>query len=82
MKDKKGKNSVFMALTMVFQFGINMLVPIFLCTGVGIFIGKKIGADWLAVVLFFIGALAGARNVYIQAKSFYEKPDKKDEKTE
>ena len=32
---------VWDALIMVFQFGINMLVPIFICTFLGVWIGKK-----------------------------------------
>ena len=53
---RDNKKEVMNALIMVFQFGINMIVPIFLCTLAGVWIGKKTGADWVTVPLFFIGA--------------------------
>lgn len=59
---------------MISQFGINMLVPIFLCTFLGIFIDDKCGTSFWAVILFFIGAAAGFRNVFHFAKKIYEKP--------
>ncbi len=56
------------ALVMVFQFGINMLVPIFICTFIGIWLGDKFHINWLAVPMFFIGALSGFTNVYRMSK--------------
>ncbi len=56
---------------MITQFGINMLVPIILCTFLGIWLDKKLGTEWIMVVMFFVGALAGGRNVYIFAKRIY-----------
>ena len=56
---RDNKKEVMNALIMVFQFGINMIVPIFLCTLAGVWIGKKTGADWVTVPLFFLGAFAG-----------------------
>ncbi len=44
---------------MVTQFGINMLVPIFMCSFAGWFLDKKFGTSYWFVLLFFIGALAG-----------------------
>ena len=38
---RDNKKEVMNALIMVFQFGINMIVPIFLCTLAGVWIGKK-----------------------------------------
>ena len=62
---RDNKKEVMNALIMVFQFGINMIVPIFLCTlGRCVDWGKKTGADWVTVPLFFLGAFAGANNIY------------------
>lgn len=58
---RDNKKEVMNALIMVFQFGINMIVPIFLCTLAGVWIGKKTGADWVTVPLFFIGAFCGGK---------------------
>jgi hypothetical protein len=68
--NKKDEHAVWDALVMVFQFGISMLVPIFLCTFLGVWLGNKLGIDWLAIPLFFLGAVAGGQNVYHMAKKF------------
>lgn len=70
----KYNKNVYHALMMVSQFGINMLVPIFLCSIIGIFIDEKCGTDIWVVVLFFVGAAAGFRNVMKFAKKIYEVP--------
>lgn len=69
---RKYDRSVYRSLAMITQFGINMLVPVFLCSFLGIWLDKKCGTSWLMIVLFFVGALAGFRNVYIMAKRIYE----------
>ena len=78
----KYKKSVYQSLVLITQFGINMIVPIFLCTGLGIFIDKKSGLGFFIIPLFILGALAGFRNCYIVAKKIYESDDKKHDKTE
>lgn len=67
----KYEKNVFRALTLITQFSISMLVPIFLCLFLGMFIDKKAGTSCWAVILFFAGALAGFRNIYIMAKQIY-----------
>ena len=71
----KYKKSVYRALTLISQFGINMIVPIFLCSFAGMYIDNKLGTSYWIVILFFVGALAGFRNVYIFAKKVYEEKD-------
>ena len=73
MAVKYNKN-VYQALTMITQFGINMLVPIFICSFVGIFLDWKFGTSFWMVTLFFVGALAGFTNVFRFAKRIYETP--------
>ena len=65
----KGDRTVLKALTLIMQFGINMLVPIFLCSFAGLFIDKKFGTSWVFIAGFILGAVAGGRNVYIFAKA-------------
>lgn len=72
------RRNVYHALTMITQFGINMLVPIFLCSFIGIYIDRKFGTSFWMVLLFFVGALAGFRNVYIFAKKIYSTKSEKD----
>ena len=69
----KYDKSVFRALAQITQFSINMLVHIFLCSFLGMYIDKKAGTSCWVVILFFAGALAGFRNVYIFAKQIYSK---------
>ena len=73
--NRDNKKEVMNALIMVFQFGINMIVPIFLCTLAGVWIGKKTGADWVTVPLFFLGAFAGANNIYRMVQKFLKPED-------
>ncbi len=68
----KYKKTVYHALTTISQFGINMLVPIFLCSFLGLFIDQKLQTSCFMVILFFVGALAGFRNVYLLAKKIYD----------
>lgn len=78
----KYKKTVYQSLTLITQFGINMLVPIFLCSFLGWFLDDKFGTSYLFVILFFVGALAGFRNIFILARKIYEdkSEDKKDDK--
>lgn len=71
----KYSNSVFKCLTLITQFTINMLVPIFLCSFLGMFIDRKCNTSFWFVILFFVGALAGFRNIFILAKKIYEKKE-------
>lgn len=73
---KKYDKSVYRALALITQFGINMLVPIFLLSFLGIWLDKKLGTSYLMILFFFIGALAGFRNIYVMAKHIYEDKDK------
>ena len=65
-----GKN-VRQALVLFFQFGIDMLVPICMCSFVGWWLDKWFGTSWIFVAAFFVGAVAGATNVYKFARKVY-----------
>lgn len=67
----KYNRKVFQALTMIGQFGINMLVPVFICSFLGMFLDGKLGTDFLVVPLFFVGAAAGGYNVYRFARGIF-----------
>jgi len=60
----KYQKEVFKSFTMVIQFGITMLVPILLCTFLGIFLDKLLGTSFIVIILFFLGALAGFTNIF------------------
>lgn len=65
----KYQRDVFRGVTLIIQFGINMLVPILLCTFLGMFLDRIFGTSIIVIVLFFLGAVAGFRNIYIFAGS-------------
>ena len=73
---KKDTRQVLDALVLVFQFGINMIVPIFLCCLLGIWIGNKTGISWMMIPFFFIGALAGFTNIYKVSRKIHSRSDK------
>ena len=64
-------NNVFQSLTTLTQFTIYMLVPIFMCAFIGMFLDEKLGTSYWVIILFFVGALAGFRNVFMLAKKIY-----------
>ena len=70
----KYNRNVYHALMMISQFGINMLVPIFLCSFIGLAIDRRFGTSFWVVIMFFIGAFAGFTNVFKFAKKIYETP--------
>lgn len=78
----KYNKNVYQSFALIMQFGINMLVPIFICTFLGIFIDKKLHTGFFVIVLFFLGAAAGFRNIYLMAKSVFDsgKENKKNDK--
>ena len=67
----KYKSEVYRSLTLILQFGINMLVPIFLCSYIGWWVDKKLQTSFVFILMFFLGALAGGRNVYRMAKQIF-----------
>lgn len=72
----KYNKTVWQALTMITQFGVNMLVPIFLCSFAGMYLDRWLGTSVWMVALFFVGALAGFTNVFRFARRVYETPAK------
>ncbi len=68
---KRDKRSTFKALAMITQFGINMLVPIFICVFIGLKADRFFGTSFIVIILFFLGAAAGFRNIYIMSKDIY-----------
>ncbi len=74
MKKEDKKNTVRM-FTLVSQFSINMLVPIVLCFFAGMWIDKRFDTSYWTVILFFVGAIAGFRNIYVLARQMTKQCD-------
>ncbi len=70
------QSKVVRSLSMISQFTIHMLVPICMCSYLGHFLDKKWNTNFMFILLFFIGALAGGRNVYRLARKLSGGDDK------
>lgn len=76
-KKQKGYNrSVYQSIALISQFGINMLVPIFLLSFLGMALDRYFRTSFWMILLFFVGALAGFRNIFKMAGRIYGKTDR------
>lgn len=71
----KYKKEVFRSLSLISQLGISVMVPIFMCLAVGLFIDNRFGTA-CTIWLLILGILAGGRNAYILAKSVISENEK------
>ena len=72
----KDNSIIIRCLSMISQFAIHMLVPICMCSYLGYILDEKWNTDFMFIILFFVGALAGGRNVYRLAKKVSGAEDK------
>ena len=72
----KDSSKIVRSLSMISQFTIHMLVPICMCSYFGYILDEKWNTDFMFIILFFVGALAGGRNVYRLAKKVSGAEDK------
>lgn len=72
MRKKGYERSVYRALVLISQCGINMIVPVVLCGAVGVFLDRKLDTSWCTVILFFVGALAGLTSIFRMIRHIYE----------
>ncbi len=70
-KEDNSMREIFKTLICITQFGVSMLVPIAMCFFGGLALDKWLGTSFITIVLFFVGAIAGGRNVYILAKKYF-----------
>ena len=60
------KNSEYRNIILISQVGICVMIPMFLCMALGIWLDKKFGT-YFTIPLLIIGIAAGARNAYVLA---------------
>lgn len=68
-------------LILISQISIQIMVPIFLCLFIGLWLDDTFGT-WFTVPLLFLGVAAGGRNAYILAMSTVKKESRRKEKDE
>lgn len=61
-----GKGSPYRNIVLISQLSINMMVPIFVCVAIGLWLDKKFDT-WFTIPLLILGIAAGARNAYMLA---------------
>ena len=69
----KNQKKVFQSLTLILQFGLNMIVPIVLCMMFGIWLGRKYDILWITIPFFVIGGFHqylqdGKKDLWIRQK--------------
>ncbi len=72
------KNTVGKSLTMLLQVGITMMVPIFLCVGLAVWLNSLLDTIWFMPVFLVLGIGAAFRNAFLLVKS-YTKNDRSTE---
>lgn len=68
----KNNKSVYTTFALVSQLGISMVVPILLCTYVGVWLEEKCSFPF-TIIFIVLGVLAGGRNVYALLKDSIKK---------
>ena len=77
MRDTQG---IGQAIVMITQLSINMLVPVFMCLFIGIWLDKRLGTGWLTLVFLILGIMASIRSMFITLKPLLKgEREKKDE---
>nr|AGS54042.1 hypothetical protein [uncultured bacterium contig00048] len=66
------------AIGLVGQFGFMILVPVLLCFAAGLYLDRWLGTNFIVIIFFFIGALTGARNIFVLVKKMYEDKDERE----
>lgn len=65
--DTGDKTSVYRNIMLITQISLYVMVPIFLCLGIGIWLDAQFG--WNTTLVFMIvGIAAGARTGYVEVK--------------
>ncbi len=72
------KNTVGKSLTMILQIGITMMVPIFLCVALAVWLDSLLDTIWFMPLFLVLGVGAAFRNAWLLVKS-YTKSDNSNE---
>lgn len=63
----KHRKSVYTTFTLISQLGISIVVPVFLCTFVGMKIDERFHTSF-TIPMILIGVLSGIRNAYVMIR--------------
>lgn len=68
-------------LILISQISIQIMVPIFLCLFLGLWLDETFGT-WFTIPLLFMGIAAGGRNAWILAMGAAQRDDRRKKKDE
>ena len=80
-KNMSHRKEVVRSFMLISHLGMTVMVPIFMCVIIGIFIDNRFGTSTL-IWLLFLGIAAGVRNAYILLKGVLEENVKERENAE
>lgn len=72
----KRKGNPYRNLMLITQLGISVIVPVFLCLFVGIWLDARF-STYFTIPLLILGFLAGGRNAYIMARNSIQADERK-----
>ena len=73
------KTNAYKNLMLISQLSVNMLVPIFMCLFLGLWLDAKF-STYFTIPLLILGFLAGGRNAYIMAMNSIKDDEKNNRK--
>ena len=77
----KYKKSVYTTLALISQLGISMIVPILLCTYVGVWLEEKYDFPF-TIIFIVLGILAGGRNVFALVRQVKQQAEEESDEEE
>lgn len=78
-KRENSKKRTAQTLTLISQLGFIMIAAIGMTTALGIWLDRKLGTNFFTVVLFFLGAIGGAKGAYGMVAQVFGDNGKKDD---
>lgn len=72
--NQKERKEIVNGIFLILQIAVSMMVPVCLGGFLGWLVGKWLNADYVLLIGFVLGAVAGYRNVYDMVKRYLKDP--------
>lgn len=76
---EKERRELAQNYSFVLQFGLNMIIPILGCTLLGSYIDDLLSTNFIVLIGFVIGMLAGYTSIYKTVKKRFKKENEDEE---
>lgn len=77
--ERDDRNSIYRNIAMITQISLYVMVPIFLCLGIGIWLDNRFGLS-LTLPMLILGIVSGARTGYVTVKDMITSDEEKRKK--